>query len=211
MDLNTCRIYDISPLISPEIAVFPGDTTFQAQFLLDMHKGDNLTLSSITTTVHLGAHTDAPSHYHASGKTMEQRELSYYMGAVQVISVQCPRGTRIGIQDLHNIKISCPRVLFKTSSFPDPNKWNHDFVALSPELLDYLASLKVILVGLDTPSVDLADDKQLVSHQKIYQHNMAILEGVCLDQVEDGVYNLIALPLKIKGADASPVRAILVR
>lgn len=211
MNLKNCQIYDISPLIAPETAVFPGDTPFQANFLLDMHKGDNLTLSSVTTTVHIGAHTDAPSHYSPQGQTMAERDLSYYLGPVQVIELARKPHYRISPADLAGIYIECPRVLFKTKSFPDPNRWNDDFMAFSPELIDYLAEKNVILVGLDTPSVDLADDKDLLSHQRVFKHNMAILEGIVLEQVPPGLYDLIALPLKMKNADASPVRAVLVR
>lgn len=209
--LEWSEIIDISPLISRKIAVFPGDQIFEEKFHLEMSRGDHLTLSSIQTTVHLGAHTDAPNHYHAQGESIEKRDLSFYMGAVQVIEVQRPRGKRILPEHIQNHKILAPRILFKTLSFPDPNQWNDDFVALSPELIDFLSQKNVVLVGIDTPSVDLSEDKELVTHHKIYEKNMAILEGVVLNQVSEGLYQLIALPLKIEGADATPVRAILLR
>lgn len=203
-------IIDISPTISPNTAVFPGDTPFQQNFLLKIEKGSNLDLSTIKTTVHIGAHTDAPSHYHAEGVTMEKRDLKYYIGPAQVIEVACPRGTRILPQHLTQ-NIMASRVLFKTNSFPDPNRWNDDFVSLSAELIEFLAAKKVVLVGIDTPSVDLAGDELLESHKCIYKHNMAILEGIVLKDVDSGIYDLICLPLKIAEADASPVRAILLK
>lgn len=209
MNLDSYQIYDISPEISPQTAVFPGDTPFSAQFLLDMQKGHNLTLSSIQSTVHIGAHTDAPSHYSLTGQTMEQRDLKIYLGLVQVITVNLPRKTRVSTADLKGVAISAPRVLFKTNSFPDPKHWNDDFCALEPDLIEFLYQKNVCLVGLDTPSVDLADDKVLAAHHAIEACDMAILEGVVLTAVPDGLYQLMALPLKIKGADASPVRAIL--
>ena len=203
------QIYDISPIITPEIAVFPGDIEFRSHVLLDMKKGDNLTLSSMTTTVHLGAHADAPSHYSRLGASIAERDLSLYLGPVQVIEVARVAHKRISVADLQSISIQAPRVLFKTGSFPDPNRWTSDFMALSPELIDFLAEKQVVLVGVDTPSVDLADDENLISHQTILKHDMAVLEGVVLDEVKPGVYYLIALPLRIMNADASPVRAIL--
>ena len=203
------QIYDISPVITPEIAVFPGDTEFRNQVLLDMKKGDNLTLSSMTTTVHLGAHADAPSHYSRLGPSIAERDLSLYLGPAQVIEVARVAKKRISVADLESITIQAPRVLFKTRSFPDPNRWTADFMALSVELIDFLAEKKVVLVGVDTPSVDLADDENLTSHQMILKHDMAVLEGVVLDEVKPGLYDLIALPLKLMNADASPVRAIL--
>lgn len=196
-------------MISSNIAVFPGDTLFSEEFLMSTDKGQHLTLSKITTTVHLGAHTDAPNHYAKAAESIETRSLEYYLGPCQVIEVKIPRGQRIRVKDLNNQPVIAPRILFKTLSFPDPNVWNEDFNSLSSELVDFLALSKVILVGIDTPSIDLADDKKLESHLSVHKNNMAILEGVVLDHVKVGLYELIALPLKIKGADATPVRAIL--
>lgn len=201
--------YDISPEISAETAVFPGDTQFSRQLNMSFDDKNHLDLSQITTTVHIGAHTDAPSHYDAKGESIDQRNLLLYMGPCQIISINKKAGERILPEDLKT-EILTPRVLFKTNSFPDPNKWNDDFNSLSPELIKILAEKGVRLVGLDTPSVDPADDKSLSSHKAIHENDMAILEGVILSDVPDGFYNLIALPLKIKNADASPVRAILI-
>ena len=106
--------------------------------------------------------------------------------------------------------VKAPRVLLKTGTYPDPNHFNEDFAALSPELVDYLASRGVELIGIDTPSVDLFADKALISHNAIARHDIAILEGVVLSHVEPGLFTLIALPLALAGCDASPVRAALV-
>lgn len=203
--------YDISPEISERTAVFPGDTPFRRRVLLDFKKDDNLVLSTIETTVHLGAHTDAPNHYHPDGAGISERDLNFYLGDCQVITVRIPRGERVRPAHLGATKIQAKRVLFHTGSFPDPNQWNGDFNSLSEELVEWLVKRGVILVGLDTPSVDLADDKILEAHLAIYRNDLAVLEGVVLDHVPDGVYELIALPLKLKSMDASPVRAILRR
>lgn len=87
--------------------------------------------------------------------------------------------------------------------------FNGDFAALSPELIDWLHQRGVITVGIDTPSVDLFDSKDLPTHKAILRHDMAILEGLVLADVPEGTYELIALPLKLAGFDASPVRAVL--
>ncbi len=198
---------DISPVLRPSIAVFPGDTPFSRNINMSFQNGQHLDLSEMKTTLHVGAHTDAPSHYHSDGKTIEHRSLSYYMGDCQVIEVP-GKPARIKPADL-NVEIKAARILFKTNSFPDPEKWNDDFSALSPELIHFLKTKNVVLVGIDTPSVDPATDQTLVSHKAIYESDMAILEGVVLTRVNPGLYQLIALPLRIEGADASPVRAIL--
>lgn len=200
---------DITPEIDEELAVWPGDRSFRRAVALDFKNGDHLVLSSFEATVHLGAHTDAPSHYHAQGESIEKRKLDFYVGLCQVIRVKLKRGERIRPQHLDGVSVKAPRILFHTGSYPNPKKWNDDFNSLSPELVHYLADQKVILVGIDTPSIDPASSKGLESHQAVYARNLAVLEGIVLDHVEPGEYELMALPLKIKGADASPVRAVL--
>jgi len=204
-------IIDISPLISEKIAVFPGDTRFKRHTTMSFKEGQHLGLSSIEGTLHLGAHTDAPNHYHKDGKAIHQCDLSRYYGKCQVIEVSAPSAERILPEHLAGKKILEKRILFKTNSFQEPNSWNDDFNSLSTELIEMLSDAGVFLVGIDTPSVDPFDDKKIKSHIKIYEKKMSILEGVILSHVEEGLYKLIALPLNIEGADASPVRAILIR
>jgi arylformamidase len=105
--------------------------------------------------------------------------------------------------------ILAPRVLLATGTYPDPSFFNEDFAALSPELIDALAGKGVRLVGVDTPSVDRFSSKDLPSHLACLRHDIAILEGIVLREVPEGVYELVALPLKLSGFDASPVRAVL--
>ena len=206
--MHSERIIDISPVISPRTAVWPGDVSFSQRYLCRIDEGANLDLSSINTTVHLGAHADAPSHYVGGGQGIAVRPLSMYLGPCQVVSVDVPRGQRI-LPAHVTADITAPRVLFHTGTFPDPDDFNEDFVALSPELVGWLAERGVILVGIDTPSIDPFSSKALESHQAVAARDMAVLEGVILGHVADGHYTLIALPLRIEGADASPVRAVL--
>ena len=203
------KIIDISPLIHEGIGVWPGDTPYKREVSMDTDSGDHMGLSKVTTTLHLGAHTDAPNHYATKSDGISERSLNYYYGPCQVITVKTEKGNRIAWDDLSTKEIKAPRILLKTKSFPDPNNWNNDFCALSEELVEELASKNTLLIGIDTPSVDLFECKELKAHKKIHEHNLAILEGIVLDDVEDGLYTLCSLPLKIKDADASPVRAVL--
>ena len=150
-------IYDITPPISGDLAVWPGDTRVQREVLLDMARGDNLTLSTLRATVHLGAHADAPNHYGADAPSIEQRDLDRYLGPCQLIRIDAKRGTRIGPRDL-GTEIRAERVLLATGTFPDPRDFNEDFAALEPDLVDQLAEGGVKLIGVDTPSVDLFAD-----------------------------------------------------
>jgi arylformamidase len=202
------RIFDITPPITESLAVWPGDTPPSREVLCDMARGANITLSTLRATVHLGAHADAPSHYGATAPTIDDRPLDLYLGRCQVVHVSVNRGVRIGLADLKQ-HIEAPRVLFATGTFPDPAEFNTDFAALSVELIDALHGHGARLIGIDTPSVDLFDSKDLPAHKRILQHDMAILEGLILQHVPEGIYELIALPLKLVGFDASPVRAIL--
>ena len=170
--------------------------------------GDHLELSSIRTTVHLGAHADAPSHYIKGGQGIGERSLDYYYGPCQVMEVGTAPGQRILPGDLKGA-LQAPRLLLKTGSYRDPQSFHEGFTSLSPELVDHAHDAGVILIGVDTPSVDPFSDKVLESHQALARHDMANLEGLVLDTVEPGQYTLIALPLRILAADASPVRAVL--
>lgn len=203
------NLIDISPVISPATAVWPGDVQFSRAVALDMKKGDNLTLSAMTTTLHIGAHADAPSHYARHGDAIGQRDLELYYGPCEVVRVAVGRGERITPAHLKGAKVSAPRVLLHTGTFPDPNHFNRDFASLSPELVDFLADAGVRLIGIDTPSVDPFADRELLAHNAVQRRDMAVLETVVLDHVRPGPYTLIALPLKLADGDASPVRAAL--
>jgi arylformamidase len=200
-------IYDITPLASPRLAVWPGDTPPSREVLCDIANGANITLSTLHATVHAGAHADAPSHY-GPGPAIHQRPLDLYLGPAQVMHVAAPRGTRVTPAMLPD-RVAAPRLLLATSTFPDPESWNTDFAALSVDLIDHLHAEGVRLVGIDTPSVDLFESKDLEAHQAFFRHDMAILEGLVLAHVPAGLYELIALPLRLEGFDASPVRAVL--
>lgn len=208
-------LYDLTPPISPDLKVWPGDTPPSREVLLDMKKGANVTLSTLRATVHLGAHADGPNHYGTNAPAIDQRSLDFYLGPCQVIRANVARGQRVSLQNLRleisdlKTQIQTPRVLIATGTFPDPSNWNSDFAAIEPSLIDDLHSVGVITIGIDTPSVDLQDSKDLTAHARFLVNDMAILEGLVLKDVPEGVYELIALPLKLVGFDASPVRAVL--
>ena len=202
------KIYDISPPISPSLKVWPGDTPPSREVLMDMKRGANLTLSTLRSTVHVGAHADAPSHYGADAPAIDRRNLDIYLGRCQVVRVGVDRDKRIAPSAL-KAPVRAERVLFATGTFPDPTAFNEDFAAFSVELIEHLHRQGVRLVGIDTPSVDLFSSKDLPAHKACLKHDLAILEGLALAKVPEGIYELIALPLRLVAFDASPVRAIL--
>jgi arylformamidase len=202
------KYWDISPTLTPDLAVWPGDTPLSREVLCDIDQGQNIDLSTLKTTVHVGAHADAPHHYHRRGQTIEHVDLNKYMGPCYVQNVLHKKV--IEIDDCKKaVELGFKRILFRTLSVPNLNHFNDDFTYFSPEAIEYMGRHQVLLVGIDTPSVDPFSSKDLPAHQKLFEYQIANLEGLLLQDVEEGIYELIALPLKLKGFDASPVRAIL--
>ena len=201
-------IYDLSPIVRPDIPVWPGDTPFESRLTWSMAEGGTVNVSAITTTPHLGSHADAPFHTESRGETMADLPLERYLGPCRVVKV--PPQPLIEPRHLDGIDLTNPpRILLKTESVRDRRTFPERFSALSPELAALLAEKKVLLVGLDTPSVDPFDSKTLDAHHALARGGVSNLEGLVLDGVPEGIYELIALPLRLAGLDASPVRAVL--
>lgn len=204
------ELIDISPVVDEATAVWPGDVPFSRSVQCDMQQGANLTLSSFATTVHIGAHADAPSHYTKDGAAIDQVALDAYVGPCRVVTCKAPEGHQIRVADCESaVRHGATRILFRTLSQPDPQRFNTDFVSFSPEAVEYLGRSGVRLVGIDTASVDPFDSKDLKAHNALIRWGIRNLEGLVLAHVQDGDYELIALPLKLRGFDASPVRAVL--
>ena len=207
------KIFDISPVVHEQTAVWPGDIAFRRQIQMDIHSGAHLQLSSFTSTVHIGAHADAPLHYHPQGLSMESVALEPYLGRCWVAKV--PYDTKSQLIEPKHLPLwltsinSLERVLLRTDSQPHYQEFPKTFAAIAPEVIDLLAPKGLKLIGIDTPSVDVVDSKTLPTHQKLYQYDVRNLEGLTLSHVADGEYELIALPLRLQGFDASPVRAVL--
>jgi arylformamidase len=204
------RLIDISPLLSARTAVFPGDTAFGRRTLMHVDEGHHISLSAIETTVHLGAHADAPVHYGKGGRAIHEQPLDLYVGPCIVVRVDGARGREVTAADLAGrVPFGTERLVLATGSYPDHENWNGDFASIDPGLVGWLDARGVRLVAVDTPSVDRAESKDLPAHAAFLRHDVAIIEGVVLEGVPEGRYELIALPLRIEGADASPVRAVL--
>jgi arylformamidase len=201
-------LYDISPTVRPGMPVWPGDTAFDARLAWSMAAGASVNVSAITTTPHLGAHADAPFHTEPRGAGISEMPIESYLGPCRVVKV--PATPLIEPRHVEGIDLASPRrLLFRSDSVRDRRSFPERFTALSPELAALLGTRGVLLVGMDTPSVDPFDSKELLAHHALAHGGVAILEGLLLDGVPEGIYELIALPLKLEGLDASPVRAVL--
>lgn len=206
--MNKNNIWDITPLVVSDFPMWPGCGPFQRHVACDINLGDVVTASSITATVHLGAHADAPSHYAKNGRTIDECDLNHYLGLCQVIRPKVKHGESITKKTVEH-PVLAPRLLFATSTFDYNKPFRGDFAAFDPEFFEFMGQNGVITVGIDGPSVDLYNAQTLPCHQLAYKYDIALLENLDLEEVPEGLYELIALPLKIQGFDASPVRAIL--
>lgn len=201
-------IWDISPPISTETPVFPGDTAYSQKWVSKLGPACPVNLTAITMSPHLGAHADAPLHYGGDAMGIGQVDLDPFLGPCRVIHA-IGKGPLITRAHLEHAAVNLPlRVLVRTCR-KAPTIWSPGFSAFAPETITWLASLGVLLIGIDSQSVDPADSKTLDSHQQLLAHDMRVLENLVLDQVDEGDYELIALPLRLTSADASPVRAVL--
>lgn len=202
------KLWDISPPIGPDSPLFPGDTGYSQRWTAQIGPGCPVNLSAITMSPHIGAHADAPLHYGPGAPAIGEVDLAPYLGPCRVIhAIGC--GPLVRPEHLaHAAERLPPRVLVRTCTTA-PTRWSPKFTAFAPTTIAWLASLGVRLVGIDSQSVDPADSKTLDSHHLLHEHDLRVLENLVLDDVPAGDYELIALPLKLTTADASPVRAVL--
>lgn len=202
--------YDISRTITPTTAVWPGDTAYSAKPLVKMGGGASINLTTLTFSPHTGAHADAYYHYTPTGEFAAAMPLAPYIGPARVVTVSRRDGALLTTDFAHVSMVGVERLLIHShvSDLPD-DVWPEEFPYLSIELIEWLASLGVKLIGLDSPSVDAFTSKDLPCHHALPLYRMANLELLNLRGVPDGDYELIALPLKLDLACASPVRAIL--
>ena len=203
-------IIDISRSLEKGMAVWPGDTPYHLETILDRQQGDAVNLTTLTLSAHTGSHADAPRHFTDDGLTMEQVDLRPYWGPAQVVTVSKIAGpllpTDFAAYDLRGAERLLVRTPLQGLPFDQfPGVIPHP----SPELADFLGGLDILLYGTDTPSMDAIDSKELPGHNALLRHGVAILEGLDLTGAVDGRYELVALPLKIVGGDGSPVRAAL--
>lgn len=203
----TRRIWDISQKLSPNLPVWPGDTAFSHKRTWQMADGSPVNVSAVTLSTHTGAHADAPLHYSPSAPDISEVALEPYLGECLVVDARAA-GDLVGVVDLPDLR-GATRVLIRTfETFPH-DSWDEGTAAIAPETIEWLASQGVVLVGLDGPSIDPQSSKDMLAHKAVLKHDLRILEGLVLDDVPAGRYELIALPLPIVSGDASPVRAIL--
>jgi len=203
------KLWDISPAVHAGAPVFPGDTAYSQTWAATIGPGCPVNVSAITLSPHVGAHADAPLHYDPEGAAIGAVSLDAFIGPCRVIhAIGC--GPLVKPEHIaHALKDLPPRVLMRVYRQQPQDQFDHALPAFAADTVVLLANLGVQLIGIDSASIDPADSKALPSHQTIRRRGLRVLENLLLDDIPEGDYELIALPLKLTTADASPVRAVL--
>jgi arylformamidase len=202
-------LWDISPPVHAGSPVFPGDTAYAQQWVASIGPGCPVNVSAITLSPHVGAHADAPLHYDPAGAPIGELPLETFIGPCRVVHA-IGRGPLIRLEHLaHALADLPPRLLVRCYPRMPQERFDTHLPAFAPDTIEALADLGLRLIGIDSASIDPAESKTLDSHQVIRRRGLRVLENLLLDDVPEGDYELIALPLKLSSADASPVRAVL--
>ncbi|MGE5581824.1 MAG: cyclase family protein [Bacillota bacterium] len=205
-------IYDLTLELSPELLVYPGDPAVEIKELLSIERGDIVNLSAITTCLHAGTHIDAPRHFLAGGATVPELSLEHFIGKAKIFAIEGKDAVEVDDLQKFDIKRN-DRVLLKTknSALLSRPEFTRDYTYLSPEAAIYLADLGIQTLGFDYLTIDKFDGQDFGAHYALLRKNIAIIEGLNLRGIEPGEYQLIAMPLKVKGGNGSPVRAVLIK
>jgi arylformamidase len=203
------RVYDISEPISEEISHWPSDSPFSRDWVMRIDQGMPCNVSTIRMSTHCGTHVDSPFHFLKDGSTTERSPLTPYLGPCLVLDVQGRGEPPVIPPEALDALPSVERILLRTSEEHDSKSFDEAFCSLGPQAAKSCVSMGLKLIGIDTPSMDTYDSKELPSHHILLHGGVAMLENLDLTGVPEGFYELIALPLRIVGSDASPVRAIL--
>ena len=166
-------------------------------------------VSWLRASTHAGTHADAPLHYDPAGAAIDRVGLTPYLGPARVIDCAAARGEVTVAMLEAELKGAPPRVLIRTFARFPHRAWPVSFTAISPAAIALLAARGTLLIGTDAPSLDPENSKTMDAHLAVRDAGMGVLEGLVLDDVPPGDYELIALPLALEGLDAAPVRAVL--
>ena len=204
---------DITAPLSANTPVFPGDAPIQLDFLKQFKNGDPLTLSKFTMGAHSGTHVDAPLHFIPNGKTLDQIPLSTFIGPVRIIDCS-PNALAVDAAELNKHQWrGAKRIFFRTRN--SRNHWmrdsqfHPDFTYVAPDAAQLLADAGVELVGIDYISMEKFKAEQPQTHRILLGKDIPIIEGLDLQDVTPGDYELMLLPIRVMGHEAAPVRALI--
>ncbi|MBI4962537.1 MAG: cyclase family protein [Desulfomonile tiedjei] len=210
--LDNRRAYDISVVLGEESIDYPGDTPYSRELIRKLKDGDLCNLSKLTMSPHCGTHVDFPAHFVLGGKTVDQYSVTDFILPASVVEIEDKEAIRPC--ELENLLVEPgDALLFKTEN--SRQGWCRcalfleEFVYMISDAADLCIEKEAALVGIDYITIERYGDNAFPVHRKLLENNLLILEGTDLSQVPPGRYTLICLPVKIKGCESSPVRAIL--
>jgi arylformamidase len=210
-------IYDISQTLRASLPVWPGDGAFECGATAEVAAGSSVTLHRFAMSSQSGTHAESARHVRDDSASLDELELGVFWGLCTVVDVSAGVGPVLASEVLPKLSAfvsasasaSSERVLLRTFVKPNWSTWPVDFRPIASGLIDEIAARGCRLIGTDAPSLDPASSKTLEAHHAAHRARMAILEGLVLDQIPEGIYELVALPLPIKAVEATPVRAVL--
>ncbi|MBP3951777.1 arylformamidase [Bacillus suaedae] len=206
--MTTNKWIDISQPLTNTIAHWPGDTAFSYETTFTKEQTGSVNIGKITTSLHTGTHIDAPFHFKNDGERVLDLDINLYVGPARLIDVS--GNDRIDADVLRTFDLTgVSRLLLKTVTHSNSTVFPKEIPYLSADIASYIKEKGVRLLGVDVPSVDPLDSKDMKTHHALYEHGIHILENIVVEHVEEGNYELIALPLPIQDGDGSPVRAVL--
>ncbi|MBA2943721.1 arylformamidase [Paenibacillus sp. CGMCC 1.16610] len=201
-------MFDISRPLVTGVPTWPGDTPFSYEVSWTKEQSGSVNVGKLTMSIHTGTHIDAPFHFDNEGRKVMELDLELYIGLARVIEISGK--SSIGAEELKAFELDgITRLLIRTNSWTNPNEFPTEITYLRDDAGTYLAEKGIRLIGVDVPSVDPLDSKELAAHHTLHANDIHILEGIDLAKIAPGDYELIALPLPLVEADGSPVRAIL--
>lgn len=202
------KLIDITMTLDHQTPPFPGDEPFQYNLTMSMEETGSVNIGQMKSSNHIGTHVDAPFHYDSNGLRVAELPPERFMGDALVVNMEGKE--TITADDLRPFEFNgVNKVLFRTTSWGDRTRFPENYAVIGSDVAAFLKEQGIDLIGVDTPSVDPETSKELLAHHSLYDNDILILEGLQLDHVAPGVYELMAFPLKMKEADGSPVRAIL--
>ncbi|MEI3604089.1 arylformamidase [Pseudogracilibacillus sp. SE30717A] len=199
---------DITQPLTNTIASWPGDETFEFKLSCTKEQTGSVNIGHISTSVHTGTHVDAPYHFDEAGKKIDEIDINMYIGPAKLIDVTAYEIIDMKVLEKYELD-GVKRLLLKTENERNPKVFPENFTVIDRDAGDYLRKKGIVLLGTDAPSVDPVDSKSLKGHHSLAENGIYILENLLLNNLMPGDYELIALPLRIVGADGSPVRAVI--
>ena len=204
------RIYDVSVPLAPTLIVYPGDPQVQVDPIAQLSRGDAANVSRLTCSSHSGTHLDAPRHFFADGTPVDAITLDVLLGPARVCALTAV--SHITADDLRPLRLEgVQRVLFKTtnSALWELADFQPHYIALTSSAAHFLVDIGVQLVGMDYLSVDAYEAQDFPVHHILLGASVLILEGLNLQAVPPGEYELVALPLLLQDGDGAPARVLL--